>query len=137
MTRLEKATNVAIIVDCTVLVGSLTRNYHSSSGPKFGLRPEIAKGAVVNLPGVVPLSPQSTLALTRSKSCHFCQEGVGFYKRLTAFKNSFPQGLRMVAVLPEGKRSPKATSKKQDRCRRGSLDGIVEAESPWDADAVA
>ena len=101
MTRLEKATNVAIIVACTVLVGNLARNYYLSSRPKPGLRPEIAKGAVVNLPGAAPVSPQPTLVLALSKNCHFCQESVGFYQKLTAFKNSSPQGLRMVAVLPE------------------------------------
>jgi thioredoxin-related protein len=39
--------------------------------------------------------------LALSKNCHFCQESVGFYQKLTAFKNSSPQGLRIVAVLPQ------------------------------------
>jgi hypothetical protein len=41
--------------------------------------------------------------LALSKDCHFCQESVGFYQRLTAFRNTSPQGLRMVAVLPQSK----------------------------------
>jgi hypothetical protein len=101
MTRLEKTTNVAIIVACTVLVGNLAWNYYLSSRPDPWALPEIAKGAVVKLPGETQANPQPTLVLALSKNCHFCQESVGFYQKLAAFKNSSPQGLRMVAVLPE------------------------------------
>jgi hypothetical protein len=101
MTRLEKTTNVAIIVACTVLVGNLAWNYYLSSRPDPWALPEIAKGAVVKLPGETQANPQPTLVLALSKNCHFCQVSVGFYQKLTAFKNSSPQGLRMVAVLPE------------------------------------
>lgn len=101
MSRLEKATNVAIILACIALVGNLARNYYLSTRPVPGLPPAIAKGAEVKLPGAAPASSQPTLVLALSKNCHFCQESVGFYQRLTAFKNSSPQGLRMVAVLPE------------------------------------
>jgi hypothetical protein len=101
MTRLEKTTHVAIIVACTVLVGNLAWKYYLSFRPDPRALPEIAKGALVKLPGEVPSNPQPTLVLALSKNCHFCQESVGFYQKLTAFKNSSPQGLRMVAVLPE------------------------------------
>jgi hypothetical protein len=101
MTKLEKATNVAIILACVALVGNLARNYYRSSRPVPGLAPKIAKGAVVKLPGAAPATSQPTLVLALSKNCHFCQESVGFYQKLTAFKNSSPQGLRLVAVLPE------------------------------------
>ncbi len=113
MTRLEKATNVAIIVACTVLVGNLAWNYYLSSRPNPRLAPEIAKGAVVKLPGAAPTSPQPTLVLVLSKNCHFCQESVGFYQKLTAFKNSSPQGLRLVAVLPQSKEEAESYLKEQ------------------------
>jgi hypothetical protein len=103
MTRLEKLTNVAIIVACAVLVGNMAWNYYQSTRPNPGLRAEIAKGTVVELPGAAPVSLQPTLVLALSKNCRFCQESVGFYQKLTAFKNSSPQGLRMVAVLPQSK----------------------------------
>jgi hypothetical protein len=104
MTKLEKATNVAIIVACAVLVGNMARNYYLSSKPDPRMLPEIPKGAVVNLPAAAPVNPQQpTLVLTLSKNCRFCQESVGFYQKLTAFKNSSKQGLRLVAVLPQGK----------------------------------
>jgi hypothetical protein len=101
MTKLEKATNVAIIVACIVLVGNLAWNYYLSSRPDPRRLPEVQKGAIIKLPGAASTTPQPTLVLALSKNCHFCQESVGFYQKLTAFKNSSPQGLRMVAVLPE------------------------------------
>jgi hypothetical protein len=113
MTRLEKVTNVAIILACTVLVGNLAWNYYLSYRFRPSPAPEIAKGTVVKLPGVVPVPPQSTLVLALSKNCHFCQESVGFYQKLTAFKNSSPQGLRMVAVLPQSKEEAESYLKEQ------------------------
>src|SRR5262245_1213030 len=101
MTRLEKTTNVALIVTCIVLVGNLARNYYLSSTPDPPAQHEITKGAVIKLPGEGPANSRPTLVLALSKNCHFCQESVGFYQKLTAFKNSSPQGLRMVAVLPQ------------------------------------
>jgi hypothetical protein len=107
MTKLEKATNVAIILACAFLVGTLARNYYLSpqSVAPHPL-PEIQKGAVVKLPraetaGQQPATP--TLVLALSKNCHFCQESVGFYQKLAAFKKPSPQGLRLVAVLPQSK----------------------------------
>jgi len=104
MTKLEKATNVAIILACAVLVGNLVRNYYLSSRPNPGAKPPTPKGAVVKLPGAAPTGQQPaapTLVMALSKNCHFCQESMGFYQKLTALKNSTPQGLRLVAVLPE------------------------------------
>ena len=103
MTRLEKATNVAIILACVALVGNLAWNYYRSTRPIPPPPPEIAKGTEVKLPGAAPANSQPTLVLALSKNCRFCQESVGFYQKLTAFKNASPQGLRMVAVLPDSK----------------------------------
>ncbi|MBO0720856.1 MAG: hypothetical protein J2P41_08535 [Blastocatellia bacterium] len=103
MTRLEKTTNVAIIVACAALIGNVAWNYYVNSNSQPNLSPGIAKGAVVNLPGATSAGVRPTLVLALSKNCHFCQESVGFYQKLTALKNSSPQGLRMVAVLPEKK----------------------------------
>jgi hypothetical protein len=106
MTRLEKATNVAIVLACAFLIGTLVRNYYLSSKPDPRTLAKIAKGEVVKLPGANSAGRQPgtpTLVLALSKNCHFCQESVGFYQKLTSIKNSSPQGLRIVAVLPESK----------------------------------
>jgi hypothetical protein len=102
MTRLEKATNVAIIVACVLLVASLVRNYYLSQNSDLSALP--AKGTEIKLPIASSGGQQSavpTLVLALSKSCRFCEESVPFYRKLMAFKNSSPQGLRLVAVLPD------------------------------------
>jgi hypothetical protein len=104
MSRLEKVTNVVIILACAFLVGTLARNYYLSRGLDLRMPPEVQKGSVVKLPGVASSNQQPavpTLVLALSKYCHFCQESVGFYQKITALKNSSPQGLRLVAVMPE------------------------------------
>jgi hypothetical protein len=104
MTRLEKATNVAIIVACAFLVGTLVRNYYLSRNSDLSAPPVIPKGTEIKLPIESPGGQQSaapTLVLALSKSCRFCEESVPFYRKLTALKNSSPQGLRLVAVLPD------------------------------------
>ena len=103
MTRLEKTANAAVILTCVAFVGTLAWNYYNSSRPDPRTLPELSKGTVIKLPGSAQASPQPTLVLALSKNCHFCNESAGFYQKLTAFKNSSPQGLRMVAVLPQGK----------------------------------
>jgi hypothetical protein len=106
MTKLEKAANVAIILACAFLIGTLARNYYLRSKSDPRTRSQISKGEVVKLPGADTAGRQpatSTLVLALSKNCHFCQESIGFYQKLTAIKNSSPQGLRIVAVLPENK----------------------------------
>jgi thioredoxin-related protein len=117
MTKLEKATNVAIILTCIFLVGIMARNYYlsrQSVTPRSLL--EIKKGAVVKLPGAESAGQQlatPTLVLALSKNCSFCQESVGFYQKLTALKNSSPQGLRLVAVLPQSKEEATSYLKEQ------------------------
>jgi hypothetical protein len=116
MSRLEKLTNVAIILACLFLVGTLARNYYLSRIPNPQILPGIQKGTVVKLPGAESKGEQPggpTLVLALSKNCHFCQESVGFYQKLTAFKNSSPQGLRLVAVLPENQEEAASYLKEQ------------------------
>jgi hypothetical protein len=103
MTKLEKTANAAVILACVAFVGTLAWNYYNSSRPDPRTLPELSKGTVIKLPGSAQAGPQPTLVLALSKNCHFCNESAGFYQKLTAFKNSSPQGLRMVAVLPQSK----------------------------------
>src|SRR5262245_29629241 len=103
MSRLEKATNVAIIVACVFLVGTLIRNYYLNKN-EVGALPEMTKGTEIKLAPAATNGQQSvmpTLVLALSKSCHFCSESVPFYQKLASFKNSTPQKLRLVAVLPD------------------------------------
>jgi hypothetical protein len=116
MTKLEKLTNVAIILACAFLVGTLARNYYLSRKPDPSTLPKISKGDVIKLPGANFGGQQpaaSILVMALSKNCHFCQESAGFYQKLTALKNSSPQKLRLVAVLPEKKEEAESYLKEQ------------------------
>jgi hypothetical protein len=115
MTRLEKATYAAIILACLFFVGTLARSYYLGRRPDPHTTPEIPQGAEIKLPEEIPSTQQpavSTLALVLSKNCALCRESMGFYQKLAAFKNSSPQGLRLVAVLPESKEEAQAYLKK-------------------------
>jgi hypothetical protein len=125
MTKLEKITNIAIIAACASLIGYLAWNYYRSSRPLPGRAPEIAKGTEIKLPGTALANPQPTLVLALSKNCRFCHESVGFYQKLTAFKKSYPQGLRMVAVLPE-KREEAESYLKENQI---GVDDVVSMET--------
>jgi hypothetical protein len=116
MTKLEKAANVAVIVACGALVVSLARNYYLSRRSDPGVMPEIQKGTMVKLPGADPGNQQAgapTLVLALSKNCRFCQESVGFYQRLAAFKRDSLRGVRLVAVLPESKEEAESYLREQ------------------------
>jgi RNA polymerase sigma-70 factor, ECF subfamily len=102
------------------------RKLQRESGPSHPL-PEIQKGTVVKLPRVESTGRQPampTLVLALSKNCHFCQESVGFYQKLAAFKNSSPQGLRLVAVLPQSKEEAESYLKEQ----KIEVDEVVSLE---------
>lgn len=106
MNRLGYAANVTIILACLLFIGILARNYLSRR-PDPRILTEIPKRAEVELPVATPShrqAPVPTLVLALSKHSRFCQESMGFYQKLTAFKNSSPQGLRLAAILPESKK---------------------------------
>jgi hypothetical protein len=108
MSRLWKPTYtyIAIILACLLCIGILARNYYLSRSPNPSAMPEVRKVGEMNQPAAIPSNQQSkipTLVLALSKHCRPCRESVGFYRKLTVFKNSSPQGLRLVAVLPESK----------------------------------
>jgi hypothetical protein len=102
MSRLEKITNIAVLVTCVLVVAQVGRNYYLSHQLAARARPEgVKKGQVIALPGdAVPGAP-ATLVLALSTHCHFCQASVPFYQKLSAWKKNAASPLRLVAVLPE------------------------------------
>lgn len=116
MTRLEKTANVVIILTCVLVTGNLVRNYYLSHKPNPRTAPDIPKGAVIKLTETNSGNRQPavpSLVLVLSKNCRYCQESVGFYRKLMAFKNSSLQELRLVAVLPQSKEEAESYLKEQ------------------------
>ncbi len=116
MTRLEKTANVVIILTCVLVAGNVVRNYYLSRNLQLRMTQGIPKGTVVKLTEAIPGNRQPavpSLVLVLSKNCRYCQESVGFYKKLSAFKNSSLQELRLVAVLPHSKEEAESYLKEQ------------------------
>jgi peroxiredoxin len=96
MSHLERTANVAIIIACAVVVGHLVYQ---------DLAPSRAKGTyrtgdhISDTPGLKLKSAHLSLILYTSSSCHFCQESLPFYEKLT--KAARQAGARVVAVSPE------------------------------------
>jgi hypothetical protein len=111
MARLKKATNAIVILVCLLFIVTLARNYHLSRKPDPQSAPEMLKGEEMEFPEAASnnqLPGAPTLILILSKSCHLCEESMAFYQKLTAFKNSSPQGLRLVAAMYESKEEAQA-----------------------------
>lgn len=107
MSRLEKLSNVLVILTCVVVLAVLGRNWYRSYTAS---QLNIHKGQLVELSGQALTGP--TLVLALSVGCHFCQDSVPFYRKLAAFKNS-SSGLRMVVVFPESEIEATEYLKKQ------------------------
>ena len=101
MNRLDKVTNWIILMTCIIVLSNYGFKYYLFSKSASTNKPAIKQGQVVNLPGYSPDVTVPTLVMAISTHCHFCQESEPFYRKLSAFKNSSPQGFRIVAVLPE------------------------------------
>jgi len=101
MFRLDKLVNIAIVVTCCLVIGSLARNFYLEHKIASRINPSFSKGQVVKLSGYTPSSAETTLVLALSTHCHFCQASTPFYQKLAAFKSTAPNQLRLVAVLPE------------------------------------
>ena len=101
MSRLEKLTNIAVLLSCALLVAALGRNFYlSHTRPAAGTE-AVARGQQITLPGYTPASTESTLIMVLSTQCHFCKDSMPFYRKLTVLHRSAPGRLRVVAVLPE------------------------------------
>lgn len=105
--RLEKLTNIAVLITCVVLVASLGHNFylsHTMAAATSGIK----HGQQIELPGYSPTGAGPTLVMALSTRCHFCTASMPFYKKLTVFRRSTPGSLRVVAVLPESEGEAKA-----------------------------
>jgi len=105
MTRLEKIATASVVISFLLLAGVLTRAYILSRGAASAAAPLIKIGEKVEIPGLPGGNAQSTLVLVLSSGCHYCMEGLPFYKQLSTFRGSSAGKIRLVAVLPEDKNS--------------------------------
>ena len=103
MTRLEKTAATSLVLSFLLLAGVLTRGYILSRRPDAAAVPLVKVGEVVRLPEFSRGNAESTLVMVLSSGCHYCMEGLPFYKQLSAVRKSSGNSIQLVAVLPEQK----------------------------------
>jgi|SRR5215813_6027120 len=105
MTRLEKTATASVVISFLLLAGVVTRAYILSRGAASAAAPLIKIGEKVELPGLSSANSQLVLVLVLSSGCHYCMEGLPFYKQLSTLRGSSAGNIRLVAALPEDKDS--------------------------------
>ena len=95
MTKLEHAANIAVVVACIVAVAHTVLN----SIPKAPPQSYKAGEKITDSPGLGLRNAKRTLILFESSTCHFCNESLGFYSRLTNVAHE--NGTRIVALTYE------------------------------------
>lgn len=114
--RIEAASNVAIIlfvlVSGAVLVRQLVRPAAAptpapaarapASGTVPGRAPAVTPGTRIDVPGINWASRKKHVVLVLSSTCHFCQEGGPFYRRLV--EEAHRSQAAVQAVMPQGEK---------------------------------
>jgi len=106
---IEVATNVAILVVCGLigwtLVTQKTLDIRSIFPPPPGAEARLEGNTLSALPGYRWADHQKTLVLAIRKGCHFCEDSLPFYKRLTNLENSNILHAHVLAVMPDDRDS--------------------------------
>lgn len=96
-TRLETATNLAIIVLCVTVSAVLVKTHLL---PRMASPPQIASGDVLGLPESAGLDQaERTLVLALSPTCRYCTESLPFYRELAASLGAQSSPMRIVGVV--------------------------------------
>jgi hypothetical protein len=101
MSRLERVANIAVLVASVGLAIVFGRTFYlnHTTSPVAGT---FSRGQRIELPSEAgPAAAKPILLMILSTQCHFCNEAMPFYQILTAFHQTAPQSLRLVAVLPQ------------------------------------
>ncbi len=114
--RIETMSNVAIIlfvlVSGAVLVHQVVRPAAAptaappartaASGTVPGRAPAVTPGTRIHVPGINWASRKKNVVLVLSSTCHFCQEGGAFYRRLV--EEAHRSQAAVQAVMPQGEK---------------------------------
>lgn len=99
--KLEVATNISIIVVALLFGGVLVKKILlTDSAPAHTSKENIAVGSEVNTPPVDWSKNGSTLLLVLSTDCHFCNESVPFYQKLSR-QTADNDKVKMIAAFPQ------------------------------------
>jgi thioredoxin-related protein len=97
VTKLEYTANIAVVVTCIVAVAHVVLDRLPKAPPSYKAGERITDSA-----GLGFRNAKQTLILFERSTCHFCNESLGFYSRLTSLAHG--KGTRIVALTSEDTR---------------------------------
>jgi hypothetical protein len=101
---LRALTYVAVISLCCVRIHSYWDSYHAK--PKLSARSVAASlvGSRIGLKeAAIGGAAKGTIVIAMTTTCVFCRASGPFYRNLLRTARSLPEGVRAIAVMPEGR----------------------------------
>jgi thiol-disulfide isomerase/thioredoxin len=100
-TRLEVATNIAVLLAAVAVLITFAWNVYRARQPSPQLRPGLQKGVTLGpLRGLNYSDSPRTLVVTMNTHCGYCAASVPFYNRLAELERGNGKALRVVSVFP-------------------------------------
>lgn len=99
--RVEKATNLAIVIAAVVCVAAWTRYGLMTPTPpaQAAASPQYSIGdSLASVPEIAPLQSEPTLLLFLSSGCNVCTESLGFYRNVIEHTRQTGARVRIVAA---------------------------------------
>lgn len=129
--KVEIPISTFILISSILVSGFLVKKYLFSSSD-WRAREQSAAGKQMNLPGINWAEQPKTLILALQTSCHFCNEGAPFYKRL--IESVKDKNMKLIAVFPTDIEESKAHLNKLGitnmDVKQASLDSIQVRGTP-------
>ena len=102
----ELITNIAIILVCGLLCWTFfTHKSLSFGAASIANDPHLEGLMLPSLPGHRWNDHQKTLVVAIRKGCHYCEESLPFYKRLSGLEGSNGLHAHLLAVMPDNQTS--------------------------------
>ena len=95
MGKLGRVTDFAVLIACVVLTARLSENYYR----RWTAPEEYKAGETIADTKQLDLRGHHTLLMYTATTCHFCQESMPFYRRMT--NTARDAGVRVIGVATE------------------------------------
>lgn len=98
---IEITTNVAILVICGLIAWTILGHRHVSANAPSGSEQHLEGIILPSLPAYNWRTHPQTLVLAVRRGCHFCENSLPFYKRLSDLEKSDHLRVHLLAVMPD------------------------------------
>lgn len=101
MKKLELAVNIGVIVLGAAVLFFLVKTYRASRDASQALQEPRVGDQLPAIPGVDWKVNDRTLVLALRKGCHYCEDSMPFYRRLSELSEQKALKANLVAVFPD------------------------------------